>query len=41
MGSLTMTSFILGCGGMAKPQTDEAAASMPDPADIPPEQTNI
>jgi len=41
VGSLTMTSFILGCGGMTKPQAKEAAAAMPDPADIPPEHTNI
>lgn len=41
MGSLTMTSFVLGGGAIPKPQTDEAAASMPDPADILPEHTNI
>src|SRR5690606_35811341 len=39
MGSLTMTSFVLGGGAIPKPQTDEAAASMPDPADILPEHT--
>jgi len=40
MGSLTMTSFVLGCEAINTPAQAESAATLPDPADIPPQQTN-
>jgi 4,5-DOPA dioxygenase extradiol len=40
MGSLTMTSFVLGCAAISKPQEKEAAASLPNPEDVPPQHTN-
>jgi 4,5-DOPA dioxygenase extradiol len=40
MGSLTMTGFMLGCEAISKPRTEEAAASLPNPADVPPQHTN-
>jgi 4,5-DOPA dioxygenase extradiol len=42
MGSLTMTSYVLGCVPPAAALNAPAAgASMPSPQDVPPEQTNI
>jgi len=41
MGSLTMTSFVLGCKAINMPAQAQSAASLPDPADIPPQQTNM
>ncbi|HEY5798597.1 MAG TPA: 4,5-DOPA dioxygenase extradiol [Burkholderiaceae bacterium] len=41
MGSLTMTSFVVGAGPIGHGRSDEAAASVPNPAVVPPEQTNI
>jgi 4,5-DOPA dioxygenase extradiol len=41
MGSVTMTSYTLGCDMLAHPAFDEAAASIPNPHEIPPEHTNI
>lgn len=40
MGSITMTSYVIGGGEISRPQLTEAAASLPNPADIPPQQTN-
>jgi 4,5-DOPA dioxygenase extradiol len=39
MGSLTMTSYALGCA--VPPARGEGSASMPPPGEVPPEQTNI
>lgn len=39
MGSITMTSFVLGCEVPASEST-QSAAMLPDPATVPPEQTN-
>ncbi len=41
MGSLTMTSFVLGCAGMSPPDVQKAGAPIPNPQDIPPQDTNI
>jgi 4,5-DOPA dioxygenase extradiol len=42
MGSLTMTSYVLGAIPQAGPQGGNAgAAELPDPAVVPPEQTNM
>ncbi len=40
MGSLTMTSYVLGCGVVQKPAASLPAASLPDPAQVPPQDTN-
>lgn len=41
MGSLTMTSYVLGCKPTAgMPAAGAGAAPLPDPADVPPEDTN-
>lgn len=40
MGSLTMTSFVLGCEAINMPAQAPSAASLPDPAEIPPQHTN-
>jgi 4,5-DOPA dioxygenase extradiol len=40
MGSLTMTSFILGCRKIQTELQAQAAAALPNPSDIPPEHTN-
>jgi 4,5-DOPA dioxygenase extradiol len=40
MGSLTMTSFVLGCGAIAESAIHGAAASLPNPAEVPPQHTN-
>lgn len=40
MGAITMTSFVLGCGRMQKPQSAQTAARLPDPVDVPPQHTN-
>ncbi|MDQ9172007.1 4,5-DOPA dioxygenase extradiol [Oxalobacteraceae bacterium R-40] len=41
MGSLTMTSFVLGCAGVAAPTMQKASAPIPNPRDVPPQDTNI
>ena len=43
MGSLTMTSYVLGCSARVKPSssTSEGAATVPDPDSVPPQSTNI
>lgn len=40
MGSLTMTSFVLGCETINTPAQAQSAAALPNPADIPPQLTN-
>lgn len=40
MGSLTMTSFVLGCETINMPGQTQSAAALPNPANIPPQQTN-
>jgi 4,5-DOPA dioxygenase extradiol len=40
-GSLSMACYGVGTGGALDPSTDEPAASIPDPADVPAEGTNI
>lgn len=40
MGAITMTSFVLGCGTLQKPGLAQPAAPLPDPADVPPQDTN-
>jgi 4,5-DOPA dioxygenase extradiol len=40
MGSLTMTSFVLGCNEIKTDMKERAAARVPHPSNIPPEQTN-
>lgn len=40
MGSLTMTSFVLGCEKIQSATPVRAAAALPHPSDIPPEHTN-
>ncbi|HET8745933.1 MAG TPA: 4,5-DOPA dioxygenase extradiol, partial [Ramlibacter sp.] len=40
MGSLTMTSYVLGAHPAAGAGRGAAAAPLPDPHDVPPEQTN-
>ncbi len=40
MGSLTMTSFVMGCDPVIDNTFDDGAPSMSMPADIPPEHTN-
>lgn len=41
LGSITMTSYVLGCPSMARNESSRAAAALlPDPATVPPEQTN-
>jgi 4,5-DOPA dioxygenase extradiol len=40
MGAITMTSFVLGCTGLQEPEVGQAAAPLPDPDDMPPENTN-
>jgi len=40
MGSLTMTSYALGAAPAAVAAAGGAGASLPDPRDVPPEQTN-
>ena len=41
MGSITMTSYLLGCDGLRQGSASaNAAAALPDPVDVPPEQTN-
>ncbi|TFW07409.1 4,5-DOPA dioxygenase extradiol [Oxalobacteraceae bacterium OM1] len=41
MGSLTMTSFVLGCAETAPPDVNTPSASLPDPRKVPPQDTNI
>jgi 4,5-DOPA dioxygenase extradiol len=41
MGSLTMTSFVLGCGKLVLPDGKKAGAPIPNPEDVPPQDTNI
>jgi hypothetical protein len=41
LGSITMTSFVLGCAGMSPPDVQTAGAPIPDPRDVPPQDTNI
>lgn len=41
MGSITMTSYLLGCNGLRQGPADLApAAALPEPGTVPPEQTN-
>ena len=41
LGSITMTSYLLGCDGLRQDGHHPApAASLPDPGSVPPEQTN-
>jgi len=40
MGSLTMTSFVLDCEKIQTAMSDQAAAALPNPSDIPPQHTN-
>jgi 4,5-DOPA dioxygenase extradiol len=41
MGSLTMTSYVLDCPSLSHgKQSEKSAAQLPDPATVPPEQTN-
>jgi 4,5-DOPA dioxygenase extradiol len=40
LGAITMTSFILGCGSIPKSAVAQAAAPLPDPANVPPQDTN-
>jgi 4,5-DOPA dioxygenase extradiol len=41
LGSITMTSYLLGCRGLPHPLTDHGpAAALPDPDVVPPENTN-
>ncbi|HEX2541375.1 MAG TPA: 4,5-DOPA dioxygenase extradiol [Caldimonas sp.] len=41
LGSITMTSYLLGCAGLAPaPPHADPAAALPDPGTVPPEQTN-
>ena len=41
MGSITMTSYLLGCNGLRQgPAHPAPAAALPDPDTVPPEQTN-
>ena len=41
MDSITMTSYVLGCKGLLLgPTHPDGAAALPDPATVPPEQTN-
>jgi 4,5-DOPA dioxygenase extradiol len=40
MGAITMTSFVLGGAAMRKPASTQNAAPLPNPADVPPEDTN-
>jgi 4,5-DOPA dioxygenase extradiol len=41
MGSLTMTSFVLGCAEVTPPDMQKASAPIPNPRDVPPQNTNI
>lgn len=41
MGSLTMTSFVLGCTGMSATGVQKAGAPIPNPHDVPPQDTNM
>lgn len=41
MGSLTMTSFVLGCTGMSPPAMQKGGAPIPNPDDVRPQDTNI
>jgi len=41
MGSLTMTSFMLGCAGISPSGVQKAGAPIPNPQDVPPQDTNI
>ena len=41
MGSLTMTSYALGCRAIPESTLDTPAASLPNPNDVPPQFTNI
>lgn len=41
MGSITMTSYLLGDLELPRAQADGSAAQLPDPAAVPPEQTNL
>lgn len=40
MGAITMTSFVLNCGTIQKPGLTQPAAPLPNPADVPPQDTN-
>ena len=41
LGSITMTSYLLGCQGLPHPLADHGpAAALPDPDMVPPENTN-
>jgi 4,5-DOPA dioxygenase extradiol len=41
LGSLTMTSYVLGCAAPAASEAPAGGASMPSPRDVPSHQTNI
>lgn len=41
LGSITMTSYVLGCPALPRSQSTEAAAALPDPQEVPPEHTNV
>lgn len=41
MGSLTMTSFVLGCAGMARPSMEKGRAPIAHLQDVPTQDTNI
>ncbi len=41
MGSLTMTSFLLGDLALPRTQATASGGEVPDPASVPPEQTNL
>src|SRR3569832_531787 len=40
MGAITMTSFVLGCAAIRKPGSAQPAAALPDPSEVPPQDTN-
>lgn len=41
MGSLTMTSYVLGCKEIPTPKMDKTSTSLPDPSKVLPQHTNI
>lgn len=40
LGAITMTSFVLGCKAIHKTEVVQPAAPLPEPVDVPPENTN-